>query len=66
MPVTTKEKIIREIEELPAPVLNEIMDFVQFLKQKKEQAPSETMFLSEAALEKDWLNEAEDEAWKNL
>ncbi len=64
--MTTKEKIVREIEELPEPVLDEIMDFVRFLKHKKEHAPSETMLLSEAALQKDWLNEAEDEAWKNL
>ena len=64
--MTTREKIVQEIEELPEPVLDEIMDFVRFLKHKKEQAPSETMLLSEAALEKDWVNEAEDEAWKNL
>jgi len=64
--MTTKEKIVQEIDELPESVLDEIMDFVRFLKQKKKHAPSETMLLSEAVLKKEWVNEAEDEAWKNL
>jgi hypothetical protein len=28
--------------------------------------PSQVYLLSEKSLEKDWLNEKEDEAWKNL
>ena len=64
--MTTKEKLVHEIEDLPDPVVDEVMDFVQFLKRKKGLSPSEPMLLSEEALKKEWMNDAEDEAWRNL
>jgi len=64
--MTKKEQLLHEIEELPDSVVDEVMEFVQFLKQKRGTASSETMLLSEDSLKKDWLNDAEDEAWKHL
>lgn len=64
--MTATEKIVREINELPESVFDEIMDFGRCLKQEKKHMPPEIMRLSEATLRKDWINEAEGEAWKNL
>lgn len=64
--MTIKEKLVHEIEDLPEPVIDEVMDFVQFLKRKKGLSPSEPMLLSEETLKKEWMNDAEDEAWRNL
>jgi hypothetical protein len=59
-----KELVIREIEDLPAPFLQQVLDFVRFLKMKAAQL--ETALLSESTLSKDWLRPEEDEAWRDL
>ena len=61
-----KEAIIREIGDLPEPFIQEVLDFVQFLKTKVVSDRLETAVLSETALEKDWLRPEEDEAWNDL
>lgn len=61
-----KETLIREVEDLPTAFLQEVLDFVQFLKQKENQKPLETPLSSESALRKDWLKPEEDEAWQGL
>lgn len=73
--MNSKQQIIEEIEHIPEPLLNEIIDFIQFLKQKHlspnkldmgEINPLETALLSESSLAQDWLNKQEDEAWQDL
>jgi hypothetical protein len=64
--VTTKELLFNEIERAPEPLLEEILDFVQFLKGKAQRLGLETALASEAVLAKDWLRPEEDEAWQNL
>jgi hypothetical protein len=64
--VTTRELLFNEIERAPEPLLEEILDFVQFLKRKMERPGIETALASEAVLAKDWLRPEEDEAWRNL
>lgn len=61
-----KETVIREIEDLPASFLQEVLDFVRFLKIKAAQERLETALLSESTLGKDWLRPEEDEAWRDL
>ena len=61
-----KEMLIREVENLPTAFLQEVLDFVQFLKQKENQEPLETPLSSESALRKDWLRPEEDKAWQGL
>jgi len=65
----TREVIQKEIEAFPEPYLEEILDFIHFLKgkaSKKRMEMMETAILSESVLAKDWLSLEEDEAWKNL
>lgn len=61
-----KEAVIREIEDLPATLLDEVLDFARFLKRKAAQETVETARLSEQVLGRDWLRPEEDEAWRDL
>ncbi len=61
-----EEKIIEEMQYIPEPLLNEVLDFLQFLKQKHPIITTETALLSESSLAKDWLKPEEDEAWQHL
>jgi len=61
-----RETLIREMEELPESTLQEVLDFVQFLKVKLTQQHLETALLSESSLRKDWLRPEENEAWQSL
>jgi len=61
-----KELLLRELEDLPEASLQEVLDFVRFLKIREAQKHLETALLSEPALERDWLRPEEDAAWQNL
>ncbi len=65
--MNSKEQIIQQIEYIPEPLLNEVLNFIQFLKYKHlSQEKLETALLSEYSLQKDWLTPVEDEEWKLL
>jgi hypothetical protein len=64
--MSTKEILISEIEEVPEPLLGEVLDFVHFLKTKIVNEKLDVAMLSESSLSKDWLKPEEDEAWQNL
>ena len=61
-----KELIAKEIEQVPEPFLEVVLDFVRFLKSKRAQDKLEPTLLSESVLRKDWLRTEEDEAWGDL
>ena len=61
-----KELVLREIEDLPDVLLEEVLDYVQFLKMKLSREKLETLILSESSLEKDWLRTEEEKAWQDL
>ncbi len=63
---TRVEDIIHEINEVPEPYLEEVLDFILFIKMKSQSNKMETMLMSESSLKKDWLKPEEDEAWKDL
>ncbi|MFZ5452380.1 MAG: DUF2281 domain-containing protein [Thermodesulfobacteriota bacterium] len=60
------EIILKEMEEFPEPLLDEVLDFVIFLKSKMISGRMETALVSESSLKKDWLRPEEDDAWQNL
>lgn len=64
--MTTKELILQAIEQVPEPLLQEVLDFIQFLHVKHQQEKSETALLSESSLRKDWLKPEEEAAWQDL
>ena len=61
-----KETILKEIEQIPDALLDEVVDFIRFLKTKMVQEKLETAIASESSLRKDWLRAGEDEAWQAL
>jgi lipase chaperone LimK len=64
--MTTKEQITQELEKLPEPVLQEVLDFIEVLKTKQQKKMLEITIMSESSLAKDWLKPEEDAAWQNL
>ena len=65
--MSTKEALTEEIKNAPENLLNEIYDYLIFLKGKnaKEEGVF-THLASENVLSRDWDSPEEDEAWKNL
>jgi hypothetical protein len=64
--VNTKKMLIDEIEEVPEPLLSEVLDFIHFLKTKTVREQMDNTIISQSSLEKDWLKPEEDKAWQNL
>ncbi|WP_293353415.1 MULTISPECIES: hypothetical protein [unclassified Microcoleus] len=64
--MNTKELLLKEVENIPESILEEVWNFLQFLKLKYNKDKLEASLLSESSLEKDWLKLEEDEAWQNL
>jgi hypothetical protein len=64
--MTKKELLINEIEQAPEPILEEMLEYVHFLKEKMARQQMETALASESSLGKDWLKPEEDAAWQNL
>ena len=64
--MTKKESVMNEIEQIPEPFLEEVLDFVHFLKAKITKERLDTAIASESSLKKDWLRPEEDEAWQSL
>jgi len=61
-----KDLLVKEIDQVPERLLDEVLDFVQFLKAEIINKKSDITIASESSLEKDWLGPEEDEAWQNL
>ena len=64
--MTNRAILQQEIETLPIACINEVVDFIAWIKQRKLSQIPETMLLSEASLSKDWDTPEEDEAWASL
>ncbi|MBE9123738.1 MULTISPECIES: DUF2281 domain-containing protein [Microcoleaceae] len=64
--MNAKELLLKEVENIPEFILEEVWNFLQFLKLKYNKDKLEASLLSESSLEKDWLKLEEDEAWQNL
>lgn len=64
--MSKKEMLINEIEQVPESFLDEVLDFVQFLKTKIIKERLNAAVASESSLKKDWLKPEEDKAWQNL
>jgi len=64
--MTVKELLAKEIENVPEPLLEELLDFARFLRAKAERTGRELAIQSESTLAKDWLSPEEDDAWAAL
>lgn len=59
-------KLVKEIESLPAEYFQEVMDFIGYLKSKQLNNIPETMLFSEKSLALYWNTPEEDELWEDL
>jgi len=64
--MTNRVALLKEIETLPTACLDEVVNFVAWIKYRELSQIPETMLLSEAALSKDWNTPEEDKAWVEL
>ena len=64
--MSKKELLINEINNVPEPLLDEVLDFIHFLKTKVVKERFDTTIASESSLKKDWMRPEEDEAWQSL
>jgi len=64
--MTKRELLLSQIEQVPEPFLDEVLDFVLFLKTKVAKEKLATAIASESSLKRDWLRPEEDAAWQNL
>ncbi|MEC4686194.1 MAG: DUF2281 domain-containing protein [Nitrospirota bacterium] len=64
--MSKKDLLLNEIEQVPEPLLDEILDFIHFLKTKIVRERLDTAIASESSLRKDWMRPEEDEAWQDL
>lgn len=58
--MNSKDLIIKELEQVPELLLEEVLDFIRFLKSKHLQEKSEASNLNESSVQKEWLRSAED------
>ena len=64
--MNAKELLLKEVDNIPEFILEEVWIFMQFLKEKYDKDKLEGSLLSESSLQKGWLKSEEDEAWQNL
>ena len=64
--MSKRELLLSEIEQVPESFLDEVLDFIHFLKTKIIKEKLDTAIASESSLKKDWMKPEEDEAWQNL
>lgn len=64
--MSRRELLLGEIEQVPEPLLEEVLDFVRFLKRKVARERMDTAIATESSLRKDWLRSEEEEAWQEL
>ena len=62
-----QEEILRELKQFPEDTMDEILDFIKFLKLRDSDA-ADVYVSGENSLEEeeDWLEPEEDKAWQDL
>ena len=64
--MSTRELIEQEVARLPESVQAEVLDFVRFLRSKKEDETFNGLLVSKSVLARNWNSPEEDAAWANL
>ena len=64
--MTTRDVLLKEIQQIPEPLLQEVLDFIRFVQVRGAGDRFETAVVSEPSLGRDWLKPEEDAAWEDL
>lgn len=63
---TAKERLLKIIEEIPEHDVDKILDFAEYLREKREKNLSKDLTkASESSLDF-WDNDVDDEVWNNV
>lgn len=57
-----QEEILRELKRLPEDTMDEILDFIKFLKIRDSDSADDYI---ESPLEEDWAEQEEEKAWQD-
>lgn len=60
-----RDELRRQIDDLPEPMVMEILDFVQFLRRKGSPEEPYRTPPGEDAPRRSWLTPEEDQAWRD-
>jgi len=64
--MSKKQLLMNELEEIPDSSIDEVLDFVHFMKARILRSRLEISIASESSLKTDWLRPEEDAAWRDL
>jgi hypothetical protein len=64
--MSAAEKLRKELEQTPEPVLIEVYHYLRFLKSRLPEEKLEGLALSKSVLAQEWNTPEEDAAWANL
>lgn len=59
------EQVYQAVQPLPEPMVQEVLDFALFLRQREERSEWHNLMLAQASSLADWDN-AEDEVWNDV
>lgn len=59
------EQLYQTVKPLPEPIVQEILDFALFLRQREDAADWQNLVSAQAASLADWDN-SEDEVWNDI
>lgn len=63
---TVKKELLKLIEEIPDNQISEVIDFVSFLKMKREKELFRDLETSSESSLDFWNNKIDDEVWNNV
>ena len=59
------ERVYQAIQPLPEPMMQEVLDFALFLRQREERSEWQNLMLAQISSLADWDN-TEDEVWNDV
>lgn len=61
--MNARQNLLHELEQVPEPILNELVDFARFLREKAGQGKTSYGFPSEPVMPAEYMDPEEDPAW---
>jgi hypothetical protein len=63
--MSKREFLAKEAMNEPEQIIDQLVDYLLFLKSKNGEANYDALLLSYPTLSKDWLSPEEEQAWKD-
>lgn len=63
---TAKDRLLKIIDEIPEQKADEILDFAEYLKAKRDKSMTDDLMKASKSSLDFWGNEIDDEVWNNI